>query len=164
MQGAGFATKQAFNLLTIPELNNLGLTRGGVRLLQRHVSANQDRMFASNNSESQAVPDSNISVQSVPTTTEYLSANEHLRHVFSLSYEARTKWFNIGLQLGLAKDVLDSIGRNRSLHEDGDYFREVLTSWMHSGNAKISDFLEVLEGPTVDMLDVARQIGERFGQ
>ena len=157
MQGAGFATKQAFNLLTIPELNNLGLTRGGVRLLQRHVSANQDRVSASNNSESQPV-------QSVPTTTEYLSANEHLRHVFSLSYEARTKWFNIGLQLGLAKDVLDSIGRNRSLHEDGDYFREVLTSWMHSGNAKIGDFLEVLEGPTVDMLNVARQVGERFGQ
>ncbi len=133
-----------------------------MKLLQRHVSANEDRVSSSNNIESQAVPD--ISAQSPPTTTEYLSANDNLRHVFSLTYEARTKWFNIGLQLGLAKDVLDSIGRNRSLHEDGDYFREVLTSWMHGGNAKIKDLLEALKGPSVDMAGVARNVGEKFGQ
>ena len=65
---------------------------------------------------------------------------------------------NIALQLGLAKHTLDSISRNRSLHDDGDYYREMLTSWMHGGQATMEELVEVLKGPTVGMEDVAKHV------
>lgn len=151
---SGYGTKQAFQLLTLAELNNLGLTRAGIRLLEPHVRANQEMISSSSTSESQAAtPDTT-------PATKYLDTNTHLKHVFSHTFEARIKWFNIGLQLGVEKHVLDGIKRNRDLYDDGDYYREVLTSWIQAGSATIEELLEVLEGPTVAMTDVARKVKE----
>ncbi len=135
--------------MTIPELNNLGLTSGGVKLLKLYITAN----------ECQAKSSSSAPV-SVPAPTEYLDTSIHLKNVYSHTFEACTKWFNIGLQLDLAKHTLDSISRNTRLHDDGDYYREMLTSWMQTGEAKIEDLLEALKGPSVGMSDVARKVGE----
>ena len=80
-----------------------------------------------------------------------MSLSIHTEHAY-------TKWFNFGLQLGLAKHTLDSVSRNRSLHDDGDYYREMLTSWMHGGQATMEELVEVLKGPTVGMEDVAKHV------
>ncbi len=137
----GYATKQAFSLLTISELNDLRLTNGGKKLLAVQIQAN-------------TISSSSASVQS----SEYLNASVHLKDLFSQTFEACNKWFNIGLQLGLPKHELDSISRNTRLHDDGDYYREMLTRWMQTGEAKMKDLVETLEGPTVGLQYIARKL------
>ena len=39
----GFSTRQAFNHLTRPKLNNLGLTRGGMRILESYIHKNNNK-------------------------------------------------------------------------------------------------------------------------
>ena len=50
-----------------------------------------------------------------------------LATVCRLVYPARTKWYNIGLELQLPVDTLDAIERNKG--DDGDHFRDMLKFW-----------------------------------
>ena len=130
-----------------------------MRILEAHIQEIEQKASTSESQVSSQTSDANLTEPpGVEPPTDHLSPNTHLRHVFKHTYGAHTKWFNIGLQLGLAKHTLDNISRNRSLHDDGDYYREMLTSWMHGGQAKMEELVEVLKGPTVGMEDVAKHV------
>ena len=45
-----------------------------------------------------------------------------------LVYPARTKWYDIGLELELPVDTLDAIERSRG--DDGDHLRDILKCWL----------------------------------
>ena len=51
-----------------------------------------------------------------------------LANVRRLVYPARTKWYDIGLELELPVDTLDAIGRSRG--DDGDHLRDILKYWL----------------------------------
>ena len=51
-----------------------------------------------------------------------------LANVRRLVYPARTKWYDIGLELQLPVDTLDAIERSRG--DDGDRLRDVLKYWL----------------------------------
>ena len=53
---------------------------------------------------------------------------KELCHVYEAVHPARTSWYNIGLQLGLPVDTLDSIGQEKG--NSGDYLRNVLKTWL----------------------------------
>ena len=129
-----------------------------MRILDVYIQENEQKASTSESQVSSQTSDANLTAPpsveqpGVEPPTDHLSPNTHLRYVFKHTFGAHTKWFNIGLQLGLAKHTLDSISRNRSLHDDGDYYREMLTSWMHGGQATMEELVEVLKGPTVGMV------------
>ena len=140
-----------------------------MRILDVYIQENEQKASTSesqvssqssgaNLTEPPSVEPPSVEPPSVEPPTDHLSPNTHLRYVFKHTYGAHTKWFNTGLQLGLAKHTLDNISRNRSLHDDGDYYREMLTSWMHGGQATMEELVEVLKGPTVGMEDVAKHV------
>ena len=174
----GYATKQAFSLLTVSELNDLKLTNGGKRLLKLCIQANESSkpecipksaQAARTESPShlpapvksaQAAGTESPSHVPAPVQAVFLNTHTHLGDIYSRTFEARTKWFNIGLQLGVPKHTLDSISTNTHLYNDEDYYREMLKCWMKEGSAKMSDLVEVLEGPTVQMFDVAKKARE----
>ncbi len=156
----GYATKQAFSLLTVSELNDLKLTNGGKRLLKLRIQANESSKPECIPKSAQAAGTESPSHLPAPVQAVFLNTHTHLGDIYSRTFEARTKWFNIGLQLGVPKHTLDSISTNTHLYNDEDYYREMLKCWMKEGSAKMSDLVEVLEGPTVLMFDVAKKARE----
>ena len=147
----GFATGQGFKTLRKDDLRTLGLTIAGRRILEKHVKTEEISPTI------QATPTTTTITQATPTNN-HLSPNTHLRYVYKYTFGACTKWNNIGLQLGVAKDRLDVIARSTSLHDDSEYYREMLTSWMDNGCATMEGLLDVLEGVTVGMKNIAEAV------
>ena len=83
-----------------------------------------------------------------------LSMDKHLTHVKHAVWEAQTQWKEIGRTLGLPEGTIQSI------HEphDGECLHMVLSMWMQTGRATISDLLKALDDRTVARRDIARNI------
>ena len=80
-----------------------------------------------------------------------------LRHAHEAVYPARTGWYNIGLQLQVPVDTLDSIEREKG--DDGDHLRNVLKSWLKQGGATWGALSDALKSPTVGERQLAKKLG-----
>ena len=89
-----------------------------------------------------------------------LDVNEHLLHVKNALLETAWRWRDIGQALHISEGTLESI---RKLHNDKDRLDEVLSKWMHSGEATIDRLLEALVDPSVDRNDIAIKIRDLKG-
>ena len=87
-----------------------------------------------------------------------LDINKHLHHVRNALLDAAPLWYDIGQALGIPPGTLQSIKFDKELHEDNDRLNEVLSKWMHSGQATIDQLLEALVDPSVDRGDIANKI------
>ena len=78
-------------------------------------------------------------------------------------FGVRTKWYNVGLRLGVSADVLDSI---RSQHgpDPDECFREMLKRWLQSCDPSPtwSALVKALRSPTVNQHQLARQVEEEY--
>ena len=70
--------------------------------------------------------------------------------------EARDKWFNIGLQLGITTVVLKDIEKNYP--ESLNALREVLIICSSQKRTGLKDIIEALCKPTVDQQVCARRL------
>lgn len=70
--------------------------------------------------------------------------------------ETRDKWFNIGLQLGIAPVVLKDIEKNYP--ESLNALREVLIICNSQRKIELKDLIEALHKPTVDQPVCARKL------
>ena len=71
-------------------------------------------------------------------------------------YEARSKWYNIGLNLGLQADTLDAIKEENSSSE---CFREMLKTWLQCDLERSWKALaKALGGKAVGRPDIAKKI------
>ena len=93
-----------------------------------------------------------------------LSDNKHLRHVKNALLDAAYLWFPLGQALGIPPGTLKSIKFEGELHDDNDRLNEVLSKWMHSGQATIDQLLEALVDPSVKRGDIANEIRLRKGE
>ena len=73
---------------------------------------------------------------------------------------ARGQWRNIGRSLGSPEGMLQSIHDQN----DGECLNEVLSRWIHTGQATINDLLKALEDVTVGRHDIAHEIRARKGE
>ena len=81
-----------------------------------------------------------------------------LRKIQRVAWEARAKWYNIGLELDIAPGTLDVIqGNNRDID---DCFRAMLTTWLKMVQPKptLAALAEALQSPTVGFRHLAEQI------
>ena len=81
-----------------------------------------------------------------------------LRKVQRAAWEARAKWYNIGLELDIDQATLDVIeGNNKNID---DSFRAMLTAWLKMVQPKptLAALAEALQSPTVGYGHLAEQI------
>ena len=86
-----------------------------------------------------------------------LSSGE-LPTVQNLTWEARSKWYNVGLCLGISVDTLDAVKTNH--REDCDKcYTEVLKIWLRNDSSPTWRALaDALRGPSVKMNHIAEQL------
>ncbi len=82
---------------------------------------------------------------------------KHLKHLVNETWDARTKWNLIGLQLDIDESTLTSIdGYKRGKAED--CYPEMLSIWLRRDGATWSSLLNVFESPTVSLPDVIKHV------
>ncbi len=91
-----------------------------------------------------------------------LSLDEHLLLVLNETYEARTKWYNIGLGLKVSVDTLDSI--RGSWDDDGERLREMFKPWLKGLNPvpTWTSLTAVLRSPSVGEDRLAEKLEGNF--
>ena len=81
-----------------------------------------------------------------------------LRKVQRATWEARVKWYNIGLELDIDPGTLDTI-KNDNDNSD-DRFRAMLKTWLKMVQPKptLAALAEALQSPTVEFGHLAEQL------
>ena len=81
-----------------------------------------------------------------------------LRKVQRAAWDARAKWYNIGLELEIDPGTLDAIKANNEDVEDR--FRAMLTTWLKMVQPKptLAALAEALQSPTVGFGHLAERI------
>ncbi len=79
-----------------------------------------------------------------------------LLRLLELLCPAKTKWFNLGLCLGLRYEDLESIEKKRP--DDADRLREMLRTRLKSSNISRKELLQALRSPTVGYMELAREL------
>ena len=87
-----------------------------------------------------------------------LTVND-LRHVHEAVHPARTSWYDIGLQLQVPVDVLDSIEQENG--NDRDRLRNMLKTWLKRGGATWGALSDALKSPTVGEHQLAKKLDIR---
>jgi sulfite reductase alpha subunit-like flavoprotein len=82
--------------------------------------------------------------------------------VYDVLSEIRDRWFNIGLQLGIAPVVLKDIEKNYP--ESLNALREVLIICSSQKKIELKDLIEALHKPTVDQPVCARKLEDLLNQ
>ncbi len=82
---------------------------------------------------------------------------DDLHKVFSETYEARSKWPNVLLALGVNHTTINDI-RVKFQNDSSDCYREGLSHWLTSGERSWEDVVKALSCPTVEMDPLAKKI------
>ena len=83
-----------------------------------------------------------------------LSIDPHLQRVRRSIWKTRSLWKEIGRALGISDDIICTI----HCANDGECLNEVLSKWIYSGKATISDLLLALAAETVERNDIKNRI------
>ena len=89
--------------------------------------------------------------------------HKNLKDVFAATYEARNKWTNLLLALGVDRPTIESI-RAKHHNDPDECFQEGLFEWLRSGEKSWRDMTEALSSPTVGHRDIAGSIEKKFLQ
>ena len=84
-----------------------------------------------------------------------------LGKVLNLLWNARTKWFNLGLGLGIDQETLKMLKRNYP-NED-DCFREMLSEWLKTIDPTWEELIAALTQPSVGCEHVAAKVRKEQG-
>jgi hypothetical protein len=84
---------------------------------------------------------------------------DHLGDVLEAVWEARVKWYNIGLKLGISVGTLDSISKAYNQNPD-DCLTAMIKDWLNRGKPKPSwaAVAEALKSPMVGYVQLANKL------
>ena len=84
---------------------------------------------------------------------------DNLGDVLEAVWEARSKWYNIGLKLGISPGTLDSIGKANNQNPD-DCLTAMIKDWLRSGRPEPSwtELAKALKSPMVGYAQLAEQL------
>ena len=87
-----------------------------------------------------------------------------LKVVRSKLWEARTNWFNIGVELGVEYTALQEIQQKTSQGDPSECFTKLLAGWLKSSNppATWNSILKALRSPPVNLTQLADSTEENF--
>ena len=84
----------------------------------------------------------------------------NLGKVQKVVWNARPKWFNLGLELGIDQDTLKMF--QRQYPDEDDCFREMLSKWLKSVDPSWEELLTALSQPPVGYKQLAKKIAGKF--
>lgn len=86
---------------------------------------------------------------------------DDLASIQTALWEGRSKWYDIGLQLGLTPGTLDAIQRTNH-HVADDCFRETLKEWLSSPNLKpsLNRLADALKARPVGLEQLAEELSK----
>ena len=79
-----------------------------------------------------------------------------LQDVLSRTWDARAKWYNIGLELGISANNLDPLNKDHQGNCE-ECYKSMLKEWLRSGPTW-SDFAKALRSKPVGMSDLASEL------
>ena len=84
---------------------------------------------------------------------------DDLGDVLEAVWEARVKWFNIGLKLGISAGTLNAIKKNNNQDPD-DCLTAMLEHWLNNGKPKPSwaELIKALKSPMVGYAQLAEEL------
>ena len=84
---------------------------------------------------------------------------DNLGDVLESVWEARVKWFNIGLKLGILVGTLNAIKKNNNQDPD-DCLTAMLEYWLNNGKPKPlwAELAKALKSPMVGYAQLAEQL------
>ena len=87
-----------------------------------------------------------------------LTSND-LAKVLKALWEARSKWYNLGLELGISPGSLDAIKRD-NIHISGDCFSAMLREWLMRDEPPPTwhSLSNALRSPTVKMRELIKEL------
>ena len=88
-------------------------------------------------------------------STDVLTVKD-LRYVQEAVHPARTKWYDIGLQLDVPVGTLDCIEGEKG--DGGDHLRNMLKWWLKQGAATWRALADALRSPTVGERQLAMKL------
>ena len=78
------------------------------------------------------------------------------------TYKSLSKWYDVGLELGVPVDELDRIQRDHGC-ETKDCHREMLKSWLKGAvNTTVAALVEALSSDVVGESALARKLEEKY--
>ena len=82
-----------------------------------------------------------------------------LRKVRNTIWDARSQWYNVGIELDISVDTLDAISRNKR-DDCGDCFSAMLTEWLRREQPKPTwnAVADALRSPSVNRRHLAEEI------
>ena len=86
---------------------------------------------------------------------------EHLNLVSSATWDARSKWFYIGLELLLSPSDLEAI-KEADNNTPDKCFTGMLIRWLRKGNATLGALIDALKSKKVNHLQLANSIAAKF--
>ena len=84
----------------------------------------------------------------------------NLGKVQDLIWNARPKWFNVGLNLDINEATLTMIKQSNA--NGDDCFREMLSEWLKSVEPSWEELLAALRKPSVGHKQLAKKIARKF--
>jgi hypothetical protein len=84
---------------------------------------------------------------------------DNLRDVLKAVWEARSKWYNIGLELGISAGTLDSISKTANQNPD-DCITAMIKDWLRNEKPKPSwaAVANALKSPMVGYAQLAKEL------
>ena len=91
--------------------------------------------------------------------TDHRLTSSDLAKVLKALWEARSKWYNLGLELGISHGSLDAIKQD-NLHVTGDCLSAMLREWLKRDQPPPTwhSLSNVLESPTVNMGELIKEL------
>ena len=95
----------------------------------------------------------------IPCTGFEVLTITDLAKVQNETWEARTRWYNLGLQLGVPVDTLDAIQYNHPTNCD-QCFTDMIKEWLRAFDLQQTweALAKALESPQVGQSNLAKQI------
>ena len=88
---------------------------------------------------------------------EHFLIESDIKELMDITWKAREKWFNIGIQLEMSVSDLKVISQNKSGQPDG-CFVEMLVQWLRQGKATWEALINALKSEPVGYLQLANEI------
>ena len=102
----------------------------------------------------------------MPSSSVFFSAvltEHHLKYLLEDTIDAETKWYFIGLYLGLTPATLDAIGQNFKMCNE--QYKEVLYKWLQSRvTPTMRKLIEALESNTVKKESLATRLRTKYAK
>ena len=86
---------------------------------------------------------------------------KNLKNIQNFLWNGRTKWFNLGLELGIDEETLKVL-KQSSTSED-DCFRDMLSKWLRTVNPTWEELLVALKQPSVGCDHLAKKVRDEQG-